>query len=263
MRKGKLTDDMFGPSIESPADEIVNDAWDAETPSEMVRLARKALSIDLDAIDAYNILGIHAQTLAERIALFREADLIGERLFAPLLSEEDMAWWGYIGTRPFMRARQNLGLALLEAGDLEGAMTALKSLLQLNPNDNQGVRYILMAIAGGLGKYDECKLLLAQYPDESSIEFPSARLLIEMSKAKPGKSLSKILADVAESNAHFLPALKRAAATGKWPVESRGDFVTFGSKSQANDCIAQFKKAWTRTPRILENFLALPEISKL
>jgi hypothetical protein len=92
-RKSRLADDAFGPSIEGPADEIVSDAWDAKTPAARVKLARKALSIDLDAIDAYNILGLHAETLAEKIALFREGVTVGARLFAPIVGDEEMAWW--------------------------------------------------------------------------------------------------------------------------------------------------------------------------
>ena len=263
MRKGVLVQDAFGPSIEGPADEIVMQAWEATTPGESVKLARKALSIDLNAIDAYNILGIHAASLAERIALFREACLIGEELFAPLLDDEDMAWWGFMGTRPWMRAQHNLGLALIEAQDLDGATSVLKFLILLNQNDNQGIRYLLLQICAETGNYDDCRILFGIYPDDSSIEFPATRLLIELSKPKPRKKLTPLLAEIDSSNSHLLAALKKAAKSGKWPAPSRSDYVTLGSKQQANDYVATFKGAWSRHPRILENFLAIPEIQTL
>ncbi len=263
MRKGKLVVDAFGPSIEGPAEEIVNDAWEAETTAQKIKLARKALDIDLNAIDAYNIIGIHAATLAEKIALFREANRIGEELFAPLMDDTEMAWWGYIGTRPWMRARHNLGLALMEAEEEEGATTAFKTLIVLNPNDNQGIRYLLLKIFAQSGNYAECSSLIGLYPDDSSIEFPSTKLLVELAKSKSIKNPDNLLAEIDKSNSHFLTGLKKAATTGKWPSRSASEWVTFGSKQQSDLCLSEFRQAWKRSPRVLEKFLLIPSIASL
>lgn len=263
MRLGKLTNDMFGPSIEGPADGILIKAFEAETTAQRVKLARKALSMDINAIDAYNILGASAPTLAEQIAMFRQADVIGAELFAPLLDDEEMEWWGFMGTRPWMRARHNLGLALLEAEDSEGATAVFKSLLDLNQNDNQGIRYVLLSLFAKAGKYNDCKALFEIYPDDYSIEFPTTKLLIELSKPKPKKNLSKLLAEITDNNSHVLAALKKAAQTKKWPKPPRSDYVTLGSKEHAHIYLDEFKEAWMKKPRILENFLELPEIQSL
>lgn len=254
LRKGKLVNDMFGPSIEGPADEIVNDAWDAETPATRVKLARKALSIDLNAIDAYNILGIHAPTLAEKIALFSAGVDVGGELFAPLLEEEDMAWWGYMGTRPWMRAQHNLGLAFVEAGDVEDAIGVFEQLIALNPNDNQGIRYLLLKLFAESGRYDDCKILFELYPEDWAVEFPTTRLLVELSRTKPRKNLSKMLAEIREANEFVLFMLK-LATSGKWPPMPQVDSVAMGSKQQAAIYLNEFKQAWLRHPRILSNFL--------
>lgn len=263
MRKGKLVQDGFGPCIEGPADETVLEAWDASTPAQKVKLARKALSIDLNAIDAYNILGIHAASLAEKIALFREACLIGEDLFEPLLDDEEMAWWSFIGTRPWMRAQHNLGLALLEAQDPKTATLIFKSLIALNEDDNQGIRYLLLRICAEVGNYDDCRLMFDIYPGDFSLELPATKLLVELSKAKPKKNLVPLLAEVDASNPYVLAALKKAATSGKWPAPSRAEYVEMGSKAEANSYLAEFKLAWQRQPRILENLLALPDIQTL
>ena len=262
MRKGKLVSDGWGPSIEGPADEIVSDAWNAKTPAQRVKLARRALEIDLNAIDAYNIIGIHAPTLAEKIALFREADRVGEQLFAPILNDEDMAWWGFIGTRPWMRARHNLGLALAEAQDTDAAIEVFRSLIALNPNDNQGIRYVLLQLFASAGKYGDCDSLFNLYPDDGSIEFPATKLLIELAKARPRKSLGTLLADCELSNSHFLPLVREIAAGGKWPAASSSQYVEFGSKQQAEIYMREFRGAWTRTPRILTNLLAMSSHGK-
>lgn len=256
LRKGKLVDDAFGPSIGGPADEIVNDAWDAATPAARVKLARKALSIDVNAIDAYNILGIHAQTVAEKIALFGAAVDVGGELFAPLMEDEEMHWWGFMGTRPWMRAQHNLGLAFLEAGDIENALATFQGLIALNPNDNQGIRYLLLRLFAELGSEENCKKLFEFYPEDSSVEFPATRLLIELSRTKPKKNLGKLLDAVRESNAFVLPMLK-LAASGKWPPDFGGDYIAVGSKEQAAIYLNEFRQAWLRHPRIFANLLAV------
>ena len=46
-------------------------------------------------------------------------------------------------TRPYMRAVHALGLAHREAGDEAAARDCFDKLLEMNPNDNQGVRCLL------------------------------------------------------------------------------------------------------------------------
>ncbi|PZU84885.1 MAG: hypothetical protein DI528_13290 [Shinella sp.] len=255
MRKGKYVHEgVMGPEIESPADDIVDEAWDAETKASRVKLARKALSSDLNAIDAYNILGIDAETLAERIALFREAVRIGERLFAPVFDDGDMAWWGFLGTRPWMRAQHNLGLALMEAGDREEAMNVFKRLLKLNPNDNQGIRMLLLQLSAESGDYGQCKILFADYPEDAFIEFPATRLLVDIATLKKIK-FEDHFTKINDSNRYLLPLLAAAAMNGKWPRVARIDMVAWGSKEAAAIYLNQFKTAWMRKPNLLADFL--------
>ena len=254
MRKALYSDEFFGPGIDSPADEIVNDAWDAQTPASRVKLARKALSVDLDAIDAYNILGIHAETHAERLALFREAVLIGARLFKPVLEDEDMEWWGFMGTRPWMRAQHNLGLALLEAGDRGEAIATFRYLLKLNPNDNQGIRMLLLRLMAEAGDYDGCRIILADYAEDASIEFTTTRLLVDIASKRKMEFPHQIAA-VAESNRHVLPLLEAAARHDKWPKPPKTDMIAWGSKAQAALYLSEFKAAWQKSPKLLAGFL--------
>lgn len=253
MRKAKYTNDVFGADITSPADDIINDAWDAETATKRVKLARKALAVDLNVIDAYNILGIHAETHAERIALFREATLIGQRLFEPVLNDKEMAWWGFMGTRPWMRAQHNLGLALMEAGDREEASAVFKYLLALNPNDNQGIRMLLLKLMAEAEDYGGCKILFAEYADESSIEFAVTRLLIDIA-TKRKIDFAKEFSAIEESNKYVLPMIMSAATAGKWPKPPKIDMVAWGSKQEAALYLNEFKAAWQCKPKLLRDF---------
>ncbi|CZT36068.1 hypothetical protein [Rhizobium sp. 9140] len=260
LRKAVFSSEIFGPAIDSPADEIVNDAWDAETPAQRIKLARQALDVDLDAIDAYNILGIHAATHAERIALFREAVIVGQRLFAPMLNDptgdgdEDVSWWGFLGTRPWMRAQHNLGLALIAAGDRNEAVGVLRRLLALNPNDNQGIRSLLLQLFAEAGDYDNCRILAADYAEDGSLDFTATRLLIDIATRRK-MSFPEQIARVEASNAHALPLLLTAARTGKWPKRPTNQMIAWGSKTEAELYLSTFQAAWTHSPKLLAGFL--------
>ena len=46
-------------------------------------------------------------------------------------------FWGFLETRPYMRARAGLAGTLLKLGDVDGALSHYRDMLKLNPNDNQ------------------------------------------------------------------------------------------------------------------------------
>ncbi len=50
---------------------------------------------------------------------------------------------GELETRPYMRSRHGLGLLYLRIGYYDKAIGLFKDLLWRNPNDNQGVRYLV------------------------------------------------------------------------------------------------------------------------
>jgi len=68
-------------------------------------------------------MGVEAGQLALGKTSFR--DMTGE-------------FWGFIETRPYMRARGGLALALLELGETDAAIGHLRAMLELNPQRQSG-----------------------------------------------------------------------------------------------------------------------------
>ncbi|MDQ0455183.1 tetratricopeptide repeat protein [Rhizobium paknamense] len=256
VRKAKFVDQAFGPDIDSPADPLLIEAWDAERPSEQVKLARAALNVDADAIDAYNLLGIHAGTHAESVALFREAVRIGERLFKPVLTDPEMEWWGYLGTRPWMRAQHNLGLALMQLEDWQDAIAVFQRLLDLNPNDNQGIRYVLLQLYCRTGDFAGCRPILETYSEDGSVTFPATALLVDLATRKK-IDFAKHFQAIRDSNEYALPMLALAAREGKWPPMPKlpGGYVEMGGKAEAALYLREFREAWERRAKVLPAFL--------
>ena len=69
-------------------------------------------------------------------------------------------------------------IALIKLGDESAAIEHLRAMLKLNPNDNQGIRYLLL---GCLLRHDDAaavKTLLAAYKDEWSACWLYTRALV-------------------------------------------------------------------------------------
>ena len=77
-------------------------------------------------------------------------------------------FWGFLETRPYMRARAGLASTLVQLGDVEGALAHYRDMLKLNPNDNQGIRYVLAGCLLKQDNYSALKELLAAYEDGSA-----------------------------------------------------------------------------------------------
>ena len=110
---------------------------------------------------------------------------------------------GDLETRPYMRARAGLGEALRVTGKKVAAIPNFMEMLELNPGDNQGVRYILAAKLLDIGRMNELKVLLERCADEFSpdIDIHALSSAILRTRKKPtslqnllGKPISTFLA---------------------------------------------------------------------
>ena len=123
----------------------------------------------------------------------------------------------------------------------DAALEHFRAMLKLNPNDNQGIRYLLLA---GLLRRDDlsgAKALLAAYGDEWSANWLYTRALIafrENAGAKP--ATLKLLKDARSSNEH-VPAI---LAGIKPPVINDSGYVTMGGPDEATYYVLEFGKAW-------------------
>jgi len=131
--------------IHEQAQELAYRAEEAATPEEAVALLREALELDPRCVDALRQSAAFAPELGERINALEQTVQVGEAS----LGKEQFAelrghFWGALETRPYMRARLELALALEEAGRVAEAISHYVALLELNPGDNQGVRDLLL-----------------------------------------------------------------------------------------------------------------------
>jgi hypothetical protein len=82
-----------------------------------------------------------------------------------------------------MRARAGLAARLWRRGEREAAVEHYHELLRLNPNDNQGIRYLLAAWLLELGRDDDLAALLKRYEGDAMAACVYAKALLAFRRA--------------------------------------------------------------------------------
>ncbi|MFC0211677.1 SEC-C metal-binding domain-containing protein [Paenibacillus chartarius] len=222
-----------------PAMRLIEQARTETTPNRRIELARQAIEL---YPDAYNLLAEHAQAPEQILEQFRRGLVAGERdLGAAYIEENRGHFWGLIETRPYMRAKAGYAEACLYLGRYKEAARHYEDLLELNPNDNQGVRDMLAAAYLELKQYDKAADLLERFgEDTASVRYD--RLLIEYGRCGVSGKLPELLREAKRSNPHVIPYL-----TGKKQAPSSlPESYRPGEDSEAQDYIVTRLNTWRK-----------------
>jgi tetratricopeptide (TPR) repeat protein len=219
-------------------------AFEARGP-EQVRLAKKALELSADCADAYVLLAENAGTLREATDLYRQGVAAGERALGQETFQEYAGhFWGFLETRPYMRARLGLAQCLWDGGRRDEAVDHFREMLRLNPGDNQGVRYRLAANLLEFGQDDEVQQLLDSYPEDGSADWAYARALLAFRREGDSTHARSLLARATEINP-FAPGY----LLGDDPIpEQLPGYVTRGGADEAVSLAVGTMSAWRAAP---------------
>ena len=231
------------------AQDVMYEAW-ASSGKKRVRLARQALTISEDCADAYVLLAEEvARSPEEAKRLYEQGVGAGERALPPQMFEEEVGnFWSMIETRPYMRARLGLAQCLWLLEERALAIEHLQDMLRLNPNDNQGVRWLLANYLLEEGRDGELGELLARYPDEASAIWLYTRALWLFRHEGATKKANTALRKAMRSNP-FVPSylLGLRELPGELPA-----YMGVGDESEAIAYVVEAILAWDGTEGALE-----------
>ncbi|MCC7574583.1 tetratricopeptide repeat protein [Candidatus Woesearchaeota archaeon] len=126
--------------------DLVFDAYE-QPVSKGKKLVKQALELDPNNADAYNYLASLEKDIDKAISMFEKAIKAGEKtLGKTFFKEEKGNFWGMIETRPYMRAKAGLADCFYVKNEVDKAIEIYEEMLELNPNDNQGIRYLLSTL---------------------------------------------------------------------------------------------------------------------
>lgn len=93
--------------------------------------------------------------------------------------EDGFIEWSWIENRPYLRAHQSLGLLRSRQGRHDAALRVYQQILQFNPNDNQGIRYLVPECHHRTGDLQRAITAYEQAADEPGSMFGLALALRE------------------------------------------------------------------------------------
>lgn len=233
------------------AQELVYDAFDTDDPQRRVNLAEEALQISEDCADAYVILAEEtAEDAGEARELYEAGVWAGERaLGEEIFTEEAGNFWGILEARPYMRALEGLASSLWVLGEREQALTHYRRLLELNPGDNQGVRYQLAGCLLEEGLDEELGGLLEQYEEEASAYWLYTRALWRFRMEGASERATTELKEATSTNPYvplYLLGRKNFLAEGL------PELIGLGDESEAVSYFARALTEWLKTPGAVE-----------
>lgn len=231
------------------AQDVMYQAWESPNRMQRLKLARKALNLSPDCADAYVLLAEeNTKTLAEARALYEQGVAAGERALKDSFEKLKGRFWGVHETRPYMRARQGLAQCLWAMGELEAAAGHMEAMLELNRNDNQGVRLLYMTLLLELPNDQRLEKLLEQYPSDWSAYWKYGVALHQFHKTGQGDESAELLDDALAYNPYvplFLLGVKQL------PKQSPSHYSP-GDEQEAADYALMGFSAWVKTEGALD-----------
>ncbi len=216
----------------SRAQDLADRGFTSPSAEEAIQLARKALEISPDCADAYVLLAERGATRLEQMLAYLRAGVeAGERALGPETFEREAGrFWGILETRPYMRARKDLAEVLSMLGEHDAAIAHFKDLLELNPGDNQGNRYLLADCLLATNRHEELAALLEDYQDDAFSSWSYTRALLLFRLGGETEAADRALDEALEANV-FVPAY----LFGKRKIRRTPEYVQIGGESEAID----------------------------
>ncbi|MBN1190796.1 MAG: tetratricopeptide repeat protein, partial [Dehalococcoidales bacterium] len=164
----------------------------------------KSIEIDPTFADGYNHLG----NIAWRKDDWKQALVLYQKAFESARPEVEKIpegdFWLMLETRPYMRALDGLGLTYWKLGNLDESLRIFRQMLQLNPNDNQGVRYLIGPLYHQKGDLEKAISWYQRNGDNPHILFNFGLALFQQNKLQKA---AEVLINAIFSNPYIAPFL--------------------------------------------------------
>ncbi len=225
------------------AQHLVNEALEQDE-EEARNLICKALSLDPDNAEAYLYLAENEVYIEGAHFHFQKALSAAEKAIGKEGFEEYRGkFWNYVETRLYMRAKAGLANCLYKLGKPHEAIKHYEEMLDLNPTDNLGIRYILGGIYLAENQIKAYEQLYPRYNETTTAWLYNYALY-----------LFKKLGDTDPAQVALLEAYKANKWVPKLLIDNSTpstlpEYLTPGKKSEAEWYLLSTLESWEKTPR--------------
>ena len=240
-----LEEDDDGDEALDLAQEKAFEAMDAPRTADRIALAREALALSPLCSDAYLVLARETADADDALELYRRAVAVGAEALGETAFQDDAgSFWGLLQTRPYMPARHELALAPWRRGHRDEAVAHYHEMLRLNPDDNQGIRYLLIDALLELGREADADAVLKRYKDDGSAHWTWSAALLAFRRTGNSAPANKALAKAVKANGHVAAYL-----LGKKPLPATlPGFIGMGDESESVSYVHYAVDAWDAAP---------------
>ncbi|GAB3794166.1 tetratricopeptide repeat protein [Virgibacillus kimchii] len=213
------------------------------------KLIKEALRIHPNSPDAFLLLANDAKSFREYHHLIHQAIIAGKKdLGEEFFRENKGYFWGLPETRPFMRAKAAYGSVLHNMELVEEAASEFEEMLELNPNDNQGIRYTLLLIYMEEEQFKKAKQLMHKYEKDNAAAFKFSQALIHyMTKGMTNKTKT-LLKEADKQN----PYVKDYLLSKKELPEEQPAYIGIGDDSEAIAYVQEHFHLWVGEDELLD-----------
>ena len=202
-----------------------------------------ALELDPDCIEAYEYMAAVENSPAIALSFFEKGVEIGRRIYGGQFRTENKGhFWGIYETRSFMRCLSGLAECLYGMGRVGDAAKVLEEMIELNPNDNQGVRDILMIYLIELGEDSKFEFYEAMYRDDLGAFSAFTRALYAFKSDGASTHANSKLKKAINDN----PIVPVQLLLRK-PIRDLPDSYSHGSPEEAKIYASFARNAWRKT----------------
>ncbi|KAA0956898.1 hypothetical protein FQ085_10465 [Planococcus sp. ANT_H30] len=192
-------------------------AYDAVTEKERQKLAKQAFKLDAENTDANLLMAEITSDPAEKQKHYLKAIQSGQQK-SELEKDADITW-DYVLHRPFLRALFAYGAWLMSQKKYAESIQPFETLLELNPNDQQGARWLLASTYIRAGKWSKAEDFMAEFPPEEyeAIDFYFDSIMDMHDGTLEGSELEELSIEAVIWNVDLLDLIEEDKNPGEFP----------------------------------------------
>lgn len=229
--------------------DLVYHAWNEPNVQRKIVMAQDALQLDPNNVDAYNIFAECSASPKEQAYYYKQGILVGEKYLGEDFFRQNKGhFWGYLPTRPYMRAKKGYAEVCDMLDNMPEAIHHYRELLELNPNDNQGVRDLLLSAYIETMEWKSTEQLIQQYDEDGSASFKYGRVLVEYGLHGISPKLTSLIKEAAAQNP-FVPLYLRGKKQLPYDMP---EYIGFGDDREAIVYSFINRHLWLTRPELLQ-----------
>jgi len=228
--------------------DLVFEAYE-QTVTKGKKLVKQALELDPNNADAYNYLASIEKNIDNAIKQYEKAIKAGEKtLGKKFFKEEKGYFWGMLETRPYMRAKAGLADCFYAKKEVDKAIEIYEEMLELNPNDNQGIRYLLSTLLLDKNDLTQFELFIKNSEEEDCAVWNYNNALYSFKKFGKTAKTEKILLEAYKSNEFVIDYM---LGIKKMPNE-QPQYIGRGDKNEAISYVNGSWTIWDKTEGVFD-----------